>query len=656
VRRSLGLSLLAALIAALSPAPAASAEAPCTKTWSGAATGDWNEAANWAPVGVPGAADVVCIGAGTDTTVDAAFTIATLRSEGIVRVSGNSSDLTITDAAEPSSIDEFHLVAAGLYGDADVTIRRLIWGATFTGIEMGGTGTTTVTEYHELGDANQGLREGRTLITEGTGTWSPNSFRAYGDALWINRADVTYTGGGSLNATTVAEETPVFRNEAGASVTRTGGGNRNIRLAVENDGVIEDPDGFSENGYLRVGEASGTSTGEFLGVKVEGDHVFGDGALLRDSQVFDDNTVTPGATVEMDGGQIYGGSIVGPGTIVLSGDLTATFGRFGDAESLLVVPVGAHLHWTAAMAFTPRRFETHGTVEITGTGAGHPPGTFGERMVWENTGTLILHAGWLPVFAGDERARIVNHGTIVKTSTSTLEVEPTIVNDGLVDVQLGRLEANRFEQTADGTLRFGIEGEAARTEHGELLASQLRYSGRLEAELRNDYEPPDDAVLYVIATPASNRSGSFLSTALAGLALDETGSTAITLLGPEAEPGGPGGVAFAFAPEDRLTGAATPAPAAPPDAPSSASTARTAAPPRARRDRAACRRRARSVSRRSSRRRHSSSKRRTKRAKRGGRRSAGRRRRVARRSAVARCATKARVKRRSARHRARAKS
>ncbi len=635
--------LLVAAVAALAVAPAASAAAPCTKTWSGSATGDWSLGTNWTPEGVPGAADVVCVGPGTDTTVDAAFTIATLRSEGIVRTSGNSSDLTITDASEPSSIDEFYLVRAGLYGDADVTIRRLIWGSTFTGIEMGGTGTTTVTEYHELGGANQGLLEGRTLVTEGTGTWEPNSFRAYGDALWINRADITYgpeghSGGSNMNATTVAEETPIFRNEAGGSVAKAGSGNRNIALAVENDGVIEDPNGPAE-GYLQVSDGSGVSTGEYLAVRVAGDHVFGQGALLRDVVVLDDNTVAPGATVEMDGGELYSGSIVGPGTIVLSGDLTATFGRFGDAESLVVVPVGAHLHWTAAMYFTPRRFETHGTVEITDTGAGRPPGTFGERMVWENTGTVILHSRFLPVFAGDERARILNHGTIVKTSTSTMEIEPTIVNDGLVDVQLGRLQADRFEQTANGTLRFGIEGESARTEHGELQASQLRYGGRLEAELRNGYEPPEGAVFNVIATSASNRSGSFLSTSLAGLTLDETGGSSISLLGPGAEPGGPIGTTFAAPSAGRVAAVVPSAPTSSPAtvAPTSAPTAQRSSSRWARRRAAACRHRGRKHSHRSSSHRRSPSKQRAARASRGARRLAGGRR----------CATKPRAKHRS---------
>jgi hypothetical protein len=382
-------------------------------------------------------------------------------------------------------------------------------------------------------------------------------------------------------------------------VTKVGSGNRNISLAVENDGVIEDPDPL-EGGYLQVNDASGVSSGEFLGVRVAGDHVFGQGALLRDALVLDDNTVAPGATVEMDGGQLYSGSIVGPGTIVLSGDLTATFGRFGDAGSLVVVPVGAHLHWTAAMYFTPRRFETHGTVEITDTGAGRPPGTFGERMVWENTGTVILQSRWLPVFAGDERARILNHGTIVKTSTSTMEIEPTIVNDGLVDVQLGRLQADRFEQTANGTLRFGIEGESARTEHGELQAYQLRYGGRLEAEPRNGYEPPEGAVFNVIATSASNRSGSFLSTSLAGLTLDEAGSSSISLLGPGAEPGGPFGTASAAPLAGPVAAVVPSAPASSPAAvaPSPAPGAQRSSSRRARRRAAACRRRARKHSRR----------------------------------------------------------
>lgn len=219
----------------------------------------------------------------------------------------------------------------------------------------------------------------------------------------------------------------------------------------------------------------------------------------------------------------------------LNGDSSALASYIGSRETVVELPADATLLWTAANALGARRFETAGRVTVTETGLGRPPDVIGERTVWDNTGTIELQSGQFPVFSGDEAARIVNRGTIIKTGAegnpaSLFEIRPRLINDGVVEISSGTLQARRFEQTPDGTLRFDVRGTRVRTDYGQLSTTALRYSGRLETTFSKGFAPTPGQRFPVM--PGFDRSGEFASTALGGLTLDESPRGSIDLVAP----------------------------------------------------------------------------------------------------------------------------
>src|SRR4051812_26348627 len=83
-----------------------------TKTWDGGAgTNSWSAAANWAPDGIPGQSDLVCIPPSAGLTVTYASgttSIASLESGGPLQVNGGT--LNITSRARPSQLTNLKLL------------------------------------------------------------------------------------------------------------------------------------------------------------------------------------------------------------------------------------------------------------------------------------------------------------------------------------------------------------------------------------------------------------------------------------------------------------------------------------------------------------------------------------------------------------------
>src|SRR3954467_5579293 len=127
-----GASALAGLLAAgaaasgfgSAPTSARVCTAFATKTWDGGArTSSWSDAANWAPDGVPGSSDRVCIPANTGVTVTVTAgttSIASLESDGPLRVSGGT--LNITSRVRPSQLTNLKLFGGTIGGSADLVV------------------------------------------------------------------------------------------------------------------------------------------------------------------------------------------------------------------------------------------------------------------------------------------------------------------------------------------------------------------------------------------------------------------------------------------------------------------------------------------------------------------------------------------------------
>jgi hypothetical protein len=513
--------------AAMLPASASAQQAPCTKTWSGAAAASWGTAANWTPAGVPATTDVVCAGVGSDITLNVAASVRAIRTLGTL--DGNAA-LTLNDADQPSWIGVYEQTTT-LGGPGDVEIGTLI---SAQGGSMTGTGTTTVTGHSTI-SANGSIGTGRTLITRGTGTWS-GSRTATGTARWVNSAAVTVSSG-SISGSPLDAGTeilrPTFHNEPGGSITKTSSASDfTISMLLDNDGTLARPAGSA--GDLNVSDSGGASGGTFDGVVLSPNAArplqLGTGAVLRGVNVTGHVVIPAGETLEVENLAISSGTLDGDGTIVLEGHTTAYFGNLGSADTVVVQPADATMTWTHAFGILARRFASAGLVTVEETGLGRPETRWGHGLVWENTGVVRLHSGLFPTFAGDERARFVNRGLLVKETTGNFAFRPRLVNDGVIDLVAGRLTATRLEQTPDGTLKVELRGATAGSGFGALTATALRHQGRLEARLAGGFVPATGTRLQIIT--GTDRSGAFGTTALAGLQLDESQPTNIALVAP----------------------------------------------------------------------------------------------------------------------------
>jgi hypothetical protein len=531
--------LIGLLGLAFAPALAQAQGAPCTKTWNGSvtATASWNASGNWLPDGVPGPTDVVCI-TGTSTVatqVDTILTVVAVHSTRPVQIIDGQ--LTLADPAETSTFSQLR-IAGQVHGPGNISVQKLIGERG----NMDGPGTTTVTTRFEVaGFIDFGAE--RQLITEGT-TSLDGFIYGKGRVTWTNRGAVTMLSGDIWGAE-FDGKTPVFHNEPGASVTKVGGIYESwLTFALDNDGVIMRPDD-PQVGRLWVTTDSGSSTGHFEGIWLNGDQTpfqLGQGATLKKTLIFGFLRLPEGGTLEITDSILIGRGITGRATLILKGHTEARSGQICGGGTTLIVPADATLEWTGTYGVQCKRIETAGTVVITGTGA-RVADAWGQRMVWANTGTIELVAGYFPVNPGDESARLINRGRIVKTGESAFEFRPRLVNDGVIDIQAGRLTATRLEQTPDSTLRFGLTSDTA---YGALTVTELRHGGRLEAAPVGTFVPAANTRFNVITS--SNRSGAFASTALSGLRLDESLAATIGLVAPAAAPEPTTGKASAAAP------------------------------------------------------------------------------------------------------------
>jgi hypothetical protein len=468
------------------------------------------------------------MGPGTDVTVNGAVDVRAIHSEGLV---DSNSSITLNDPGELSTISAYEH-GTMLDGPGDIEMGTLTWGTGF----MAGTGTTTVTGHSTLTGGGI-ISTGRTLVTRGTGTWSGSRGQT-GTAHWINSAVVTVTSG-SLGATPVNTGTelliPTFHNEPGGSITKVGASNFSLYPQMDNDGVLAKAVDATSGFYIE--DAYGISSGTFDNVVMDQGVAarparLGSGAQLKRATISGHVIIPPGETLEAEDLYINAGTLDGDGTIVLNNHTQAYFGVLGGAGTKLIQPAGATMTWTHAMNFRASRLETAGLVTVEETGLGRPETTWGHHMTWENTGEVRLQSGLFPTLPGDEGARFVNRGKLVKETTGGFTFRPRLINDGVIELLAGRLTATRLEQTPDGTLRVELRNATANSGWGALTATALRYQGRFEAVLAGGFVPAPSARFQVITS--SDRSGAFGSTSLAGFALDESQASNIALVAPAA--------------------------------------------------------------------------------------------------------------------------
>ncbi|MCA1803104.1 MAG: hypothetical protein LC662_11650 [Rhodothermaceae bacterium] len=185
------------LILLLSSVPAGAAEtesetaALAAYQWVGG-TGNWDEATNWNPAGVPGPGDAVTISSGEVTTSgDRIVGDLTMGSGGKLLGTGS---LTITGTFNMSN------AASEISFDGDISVGGLL---TWSGGRMSGTGTTTAgggfTVSGSAGSStNDKFLDGRRILIPAGQTATHSGNRLNG----VNGAEYEIASGATLDITT----------------------------------------------------------------------------------------------------------------------------------------------------------------------------------------------------------------------------------------------------------------------------------------------------------------------------------------------------------------------------------------------------------------------------------------------------------------------
>ncbi|MEM1057427.1 MAG: T9SS type A sorting domain-containing protein [Bacteroidota bacterium] len=448
--------------------------------WVGG-NGNWTEAANWSPVGVPAEADTAVVENGSTRIVSLTenTTVARLEVVRLGVIAGNF-DLTITD----------HLLWAG--GGAGFETFR-------------GTGTITLafgaTGHLAEGTSRFQMTSGRTLVNDGTILWDGTGFWS-GRGRLVNNGEVILATSG-VDAIAFSDLTDAITNTASGVIRRDGPDAARISAGIVNDGLIRIENGtlnlnaFNAIGITGAGTIEVDSGAELLvtggnntQARITGETVtidaFNGRTIVTDEydaattrivgsagelRLNTDATITD---LVMEGG-VLGGS----GTVTITGSLTWTGGAMeGSGTTSLGPTIPLTISGDATIRLNESRtLRTEGTVTWTGDAdlqAGSGDTTFenagtltssgpGERfsnfLTFRNTGTVI-HDGGLLRFGGPMH----NEGDI-RIESGTIGLASNGTDTGRYEIaDAGRLEqvfqTRRFTESVvvEGTGTFDFRG------------------------------------------------------------------------------------------------------------------------------------------------------------------------------------------------------
>jgi len=335
---------------------------PTSYVWNSAG-GDWHEASNWTPNGVPGVLDSATIASG----------FATLTNGVVVR------SLTLS--------------GGGLIGAGSLTVRsNLAWSAG----QMGGTGTTTLASNAVLtvsGGADKDLR--RRLDNYGTVTWTAGRILGHDSAILNNYPGALFDA--QVSAT-------IF--ESGDGTTKTFNNSGTLRKSVA-AGTTAIHGTFNQNGVANV------QTGVINPV---GAPVLGNSSYTGSGQFLLGNCTLAG-TVTISGGTdmtFASGSLGGTGTIV--GTLNWTGGTMVSGGTTFIATNGALVVSGGADKDLRRTLDNYGTLTWTGGRIlGHEAPTLHNRAgaLFEARADTTLYE------SGDGTIKTFNNAGVARRTTGT---------------------------------------------------------------------------------------------------------------------------------------------------------------------------------------------------------------------------------------------
>lgn len=421
---------------------ASSTDAQTRYTWVGGSSGDWTEASNWSPNGIPAATDTAIVGEDGQGTRVAILTqnttVAGLEVAGLGAITGNF-DLTVT---------------------AD-----FLWSGGGTGLEtFRGTGTITNAASSTLHMADPTTRfqisAGRTIVNDGSILWD-GSGNWNGQGRLVNNGTLELAMGETGTFGFIFSSLPdAITNTVSGVIRRTGSGAARMSSGMVNEGLIRvdagtlDLDGFNSTGVRGAGQIEiadgarllikGTHeqaqvTGDAVTVEsgsltLSGDYdvsttrfeAFGtlrlNGASSTETLVLTDGVLDGSGDLAVTGSLDWtGGEMTGSGTTTLGPSVPVAIGsgRLGVQGSRTLRTEGT-VTWTGTTTLslgTDATFENAGT--LTSTGEGMRDVNFG---AFRNTGTLIHNGGAMRFFSGmsNEGEVRIDAGTLTQQGSNSI--------------------------------------------------------------------------------------------------------------------------------------------------------------------------------------------------------------------------------------------
>lgn len=413
-----------------------------TTRWVGGATGNWSTGSNWSTGQVPGASDVVGIGAGVTVTLSAGTTTVAgvfssgnleLQPNAILNVTGDSvvSGLSMS-AARINSGGVFVLTGATTFNNLSTfggTGRFVNEGSLSSTVFFNGNSRIATTFENagqvslassvevQAGGTFRGLSGSTTTIQALQSLFGPGTVDMGPGSRLVMVAATVATSRLSLDGTAVElQSSPIFGGQSFINPSVLDATLRNVSFQFANGTRL-----LAQNGVTL--DVSGTLTGTGTGT---GDFVLNSTSRLRVAET--------GVTLNFQPGRfafLNQPSIVGPGAVTNVG--TISIG--GAIVSTQIVSSG--------------RIEAFGGLTLTGPNAGI-------RML---AGGEFLARGGLAASTADTRGLVIEAGAILRAEGGSLNTGtlPVHVRGGTLQSAFefslsgpGTLENARFEATSGG--------------------------------------------------------------------------------------------------------------------------------------------------------------------------------------------------------------
>ncbi len=508
---SLLATLISALLVLLGPSNANAAE--CTNSWTGAAEGTWQTAANWSAGHAPNSSDVACIGSGKTVNVTAGTNqTAIVQGEGSLTI--KESTLELLGTSEPSAIKNLTVkYNAILTGPGTINVSSsFAWTNEST---MSGTGAT-VLGPGASGSVTTGggwarLKE-RRLVTEGAFAMNEGVMALTEGAEFLNKGTLTvnhetgtfdiFDNGGTARPKLV--NAGVLQKTAGTAETE-------LSLNVENQGEIN-----AKTGTLTLKGGTGVFTGgsvlkgsiRLYKSSVTADSFTGKEATLtmREATLSANPSSSPAiGSLVMD----YLAVISGAGSLEIAKALTWKSESTMSGAGTTVIGSSATAGITTYSAkLATRTLRNEGTLNFEGE-VGRLDASEGaiiENNATINANSLGAYARFPGIYTTAGSTSLINHGTIQKSAgTNDFRLNLNVENYATISAKTGRFRYDlkgvtvslKPESIVEGISRFektGIVGNGFQAPNGTLSIreSPVLLEGK---SLVGNFEPEYEAVV-----------------------------------------------------------------------------------------------------------------------------------------------------------------